>query len=177
MSKMSSPSQFLNGLSRAECVDVLIKCCHSKRWANAMADKHPFGTQEELEALADSVWWSLGESDFLEAFLGHPKIGDVDSLRTKFAATAHLCAGEQAGSNSATEDVLQELKQRNEEYEKRHGFIFIVCATGKSAGEMLAILKGRLPNSRETELHTAAGEQAKITKLRLQKLGVPPASI
>ena len=124
---------------------------------------------DELEAAADRIWYNLKEQDWLEAFRGHPKIGDMDMLRRKFS-TDEWCSNEQKGAKHAKESVLKELQKDNEEYENHNGFIFIVCATGKSADEMLAILRQRLANDRITELNNACREQAKITKLRLEKL-------
>jgi 2-oxo-4-hydroxy-4-carboxy-5-ureidoimidazoline decarboxylase len=117
------------------------------------------------------VWWHLGDGDWLEAFGHHPPIGaDVDALREKFQATADWSSGEQEAVASADESVLEALAQGNRDYESRHGFIFIVCASGKSAAEMLAILRSRMDNAPADELRIAAGEQAKITRLRLDKL-------
>ena len=109
-------------------------------------------------------------ADWLEAFAAHPRIGDLDALRKKFASTANWCAGEQAGVAAADEAVLTALADGNRAYEARFGYIFIVCATGKSAAEMLAILTARLANDPEVELKVATAEQAKITRLRLEKL-------
>jgi OHCU decarboxylase len=106
----------------------------------------------------------------LAAFAAHPRIGDVDSLRTKFAHTKTWASGEQAGVDAASEDTLIRLADGNDAYFDRFGYIFIVCATGKSADQMLALLEARLPNDAVTELPIAAAEQRKITQLRLQKL-------
>jgi len=117
------------------------------------------------------VWARCGEADFLEAFSHHPKIGDVRDLEKKFASTAQWSEGEQGNAvASAQREVLEALKVGNEAYEQQNGFIFIVCASGKSAAEMLALLNARLPNKRTTELQNAAEEQRKITQLRLEKL-------
>uniref|UniRef100_A0A0G4F8T0 2-oxo-4-hydroxy-4-carboxy-5-ureidoimidazoline decarboxylase n=1 Tax=Chromera velia CCMP2878 TaxID=1169474 RepID=A0A0G4F8T0_9ALVE len=124
-------------------------------------------------SLSLSICWEWAvseEEDLLEAFEGHPRIGDVETLRQKFAATADLCASEQQGSVGASEETLLELKRLNDVYFDANGFIFIVCATGKSAQEMLDILKGRVGTDRQEELRVAAGEQSKITKIRLRKL-------
>ena len=110
------------------------------------------------------------ETDWREAFTHHPKIGDVDALREKFASTAAWAAGEQGAVRQASEATLQGLKAGNEAYEQHFGYIFIVCATGKSADEMLALLQARLPHSPAEEIHVAMAEQAKITRLRLEKL-------
>jgi 2-oxo-4-hydroxy-4-carboxy-5-ureidoimidazoline decarboxylase len=121
-------------------------------------------------AAADAIWLKLDRADWLEAFTHHPKIGDMDSLRAKFATTKEWAAGEQSGVNAANEEVLRGLADGNREYEQRFGHIFIVCATGKSAQEMLTLLRARLHNEADKELRIAAGEQAKITRIRLEKL-------
>lgn len=109
---------------------------------------------------------------WLEAFACHPKIGDLESLKMKFAGNRQWSSGEQAGMAGVEEDTLLRFAQANEEYEKRFGYIFIVCATGKSAAEMLAMLEDRLQNDPDTELAIASGEQKKITQLRLQKMNL-----
>jgi 2-oxo-4-hydroxy-4-carboxy-5-ureidoimidazoline decarboxylase len=106
----------------------------------------------------------------LEAFKIHPRIGDIESLRKKFASTASWASDEQSGASEAAEDVLHELSEGNDHYEKKFGYIFIVCATGKSATEMLTLLKNRLHNNPEAEFAIACEEQKKITNLRLDKL-------
>ena len=129
-----------------------------------------FSSDQELMARAERVWGSLVEDDYLEAFLAHPRIGDVDSLRQKYANTKAIAGDEQSGVDSADEATLIRLAQANDEYFDKFGFIFIVCATGKSAKQMLEILESRLPNSRDAEVANAGAEQLKITKLRLEKL-------
>ncbi|MEQ8802229.1 MAG: 2-oxo-4-hydroxy-4-carboxy-5-ureidoimidazoline decarboxylase, partial [Haliea sp.] len=112
----------------------------------------------------------LGEADLLEAFEGHPKIGDVNSLKAKYSSTKALAAGEQSSVDEAGDAIIEALARGNSEYEEKFGFIFIVCATGKSAREMSGLLQARLPNDRATELANAAGEQRKIFQIRLSKL-------
>lgn len=129
-----------------------------------------FASDQELMTRAERVWGSLIEADYLEAFLGHPRIGDVDSLRQKYANTKAIADGEQSGVDSADEATLARLAAANDEYFDKFGFIFIVCATGKTAKQMLEILESRLPNSRDAEVANAGAEQLKITKLRLEKL-------
>jgi 2-oxo-4-hydroxy-4-carboxy-5-ureidoimidazoline decarboxylase len=119
---------------------------------------------------AEEQWYECTEADWLEAFTHHPKIGDIDSLKKKFASTATWAAGEQSGAAAASQKVLEDLAKGNDDYEKKFGFIFIVCATGKTAEEMLQLLQDRLPNKKEDELKIAMDEQNKITKLRLEKL-------
>ena len=159
-----------NRLSTDEAMRDLLRCCGSRRWAQAVAAQRPMANAALLFTAADEVWWKLDRADWLEAFTHHPKIGDIDSLRAKFASTKDWASGEQSGVNAAGEDVLRGLADGNRDYEKRFGYIFIVCATGKSAQEMLTLLKERLKNDADQELRIAAGEQAKITKIRLEKL-------
>lgn len=159
-----------NALSTDEAIKDLLRCCGSRRWAMQMAARRPYASLDAVLQTADEVWAKMDRADFLEAFSHHPKIGDVASLRAKFAATANWAAGEQAGVQAASEDVLRQLAEGNELYEKRFGYIFIVCATGKSASEMLALLRERLRNRADQEIRIAAGEQAKITRIRLGKL-------
>ncbi len=147
---------------------ILSRACGSTRWVDRMMQRRPFGTHAKLLFAARNEWFGLTEQDWLEAFSHHPRIGDRASLATRFPATHDLSAKEQSSMASASEDVIDELATANEAYLDRFGFIFIVCATGKSAAEMLALLRARLPNDRATELRNAAEEQAKITALRLQ---------
>jgi 2-oxo-4-hydroxy-4-carboxy-5-ureidoimidazoline decarboxylase len=144
-------------------------CCGSVRWSELMAKMRPFDCEAALYEAADRIWWGLGHADWLEAFAAHPKIGDLAALRAKFAATA-WAAREQAAVIGASDDLLRELAEENHRYEDRFGYIFIVCATGKTADEMLALLKARLGNDAGDEIKVAAGEQAKITRIRLEKL-------
>lgn len=160
----------LNNSSIEQLKTELFKCCGSTKWSSALASCFPFSSFEKLIIQSDKIWNTCSEQDFLEAFTHHPKIGDVEGLRKKFATTATWASNEQSGTTQATQQVLEALAKGNEEYEKKFGFIFIVCATGKSASEMLQLLQQRLPNNRSTELHIAAAEQNKITHLRLQKL-------
>jgi 2-oxo-4-hydroxy-4-carboxy-5-ureidoimidazoline decarboxylase len=135
-----------------------------------MMAARPFGDRERLFAAADAAWSALGSEDWREAFAHHPKIGDEGALRARFPDPRQWAEGEQAGARQASEEILEALARENQAYEARFGHIFIVCATGKTAAEMLDLLRGRLHNEPHTELRVAAGEQAKITRLRLQKL-------
>ncbi len=150
--------------------ELLEKCCGSEEWIDKMIAAPPAEDLFTLLKTAEEKWNECSERDWLEAFEHHPKIGDVSSLKKKFAHTAALASNEQSGVNTASEKNLQELVKGNDEYEKKFGYIFIVCATGKSAEEMLAILKSRLLNNPEDEIKIAAEEQNKITKLRLEKM-------
>ena len=135
-----------------------------------MSDRRPFGDVPLLHEIADAVWNGLTDEDWKEAFAQHPKIGDIKSLRKKYQNTAALASKEQSGVASASERTLKALAEGNNLYEAKFGYIFIVCATGKSADEMLALLNGRLSNIPSQEIKIAAQEQAKITRLRLEKL-------
>lgn len=161
----------LNALPEAEKTARFLRCCGSTRWAKAMAKRGPFTSLTHLLGAADESFWKLGDGDWLEAFTHHPEIGaDVAKLREKFAATATWSTGEQAGITGASEATLEALAKGNRDYKERFGHVFLVCATGKTAEEMLALLEERIDNPPENELRIAAGEQAKITQLRLKKL-------
>ncbi len=162
---------YINSLSEDQAREELQRCCGAARWVEGMLHARPFDDAEQLTKTAKTLWYALQPEDWKEAFLHHPKIGDISSLREKFANTTAWASGEQSGVQDATETTLTELADGNERYEARFGYIFIVCATGKSAAEMLALLNDRLKNDAETELHVAAAEQHNITLLRLQKLG------
>jgi 2-oxo-4-hydroxy-4-carboxy-5-ureidoimidazoline decarboxylase len=146
------------------------QCCTSETWIARMIGNRPYRSAEDLRTAADESWKNLADKDYLQAFDGHPKIGDVGSLKAKYANTKELAAGEQSAVNEANEQTIMALANGNSAYEKKFGFIFIVCATGKSAAEMLALLEARMPNTREQELMNAAQQQRKIFHLRLEKL-------
>ena len=163
----------LNAASDQDAREALARCCGASRWVAAMAARRPFRDEAALYAAADEVWAGLSPADWREAFAHHPRIGDKEALRARFASTRQWAAGEQAGADAAPDDVLEALARGNREYEARFGHIFVVCATGKSAPEMLSLLRERLANEPEHETRVAAGEQAKITRLRLEKLLQP----
>lgn len=160
----------INTLSQPQLKEELMKCCGSSSWVKMMMTFFPADDMVELLEDAEEVWYQCSEEDWKEAFSHHPKIGDVESLTKKFASTANWAAGEQSGVNAASKETIEALAAGNKEYEEKFGYIFIICATGKSAGEMLADLQIRLQNSPEVELEIAAEEQNKITKLRIEKL-------
>jgi 2-oxo-4-hydroxy-4-carboxy-5-ureidoimidazoline decarboxylase len=161
----------LNSLPAPDAREALLRCCGSARWADRMLQARPFHDDQELLSRAEQAWWNLSREDWLEAFSHHPRIGgDVESLRKKFGSTAGWASDEQSGTRGASEATLQALSTGNTEYERRFGHVFLICATGKSADEMLQALQKRMPNDATTELKIAAGEQAKITALRLEKL-------
>jgi len=160
----------LNNLSDQEAFEELFKCCGSTRWANQVNAEKPFESESALIDLADKVWASCKGSDYKEAFTHHPKIGDIESLSKKFASTAKWASGEQKNVESASKTTITRLAELNETYASKFGFIFIVCATGKSADEMLQLLEERIGNNQAEELEIAAAEQHKITIIRLRKL-------
>lgn len=153
--------------------EMLSRACGSSRWVERMLARRPFGRDAKLLQVARVEWFGLTEADWLEAFSQHPRIGDRASLEARFPATHDLSAREQGGVSAARAETIDALAAANQLYYERFGFIFIVCATGKSADEMLALLRSRLSNDRAAELRIAAEEQAKITALRLSS---PPRS-
>lgn len=167
---MKESLERLNNLSAEEAEAELLKCCGSTLWARRMAGHRPFLDLQELLARADAVWWALDTEDWLEAFSRHPKIGEKEAERGQAEGARQWSEQEQAGTHSADEATRLSLSESNREYERKFGFIYIVCATGKNADEMLLILRERLQNDADTELRIAAEEQRRITHLRLQKL-------
>ncbi len=160
----------LNSLPREEAEAELLKCCGSSRWAREVAARRPFVDADELLRASDEVWWSLDGRDWLEAFGRHPKIGERKSAAGQTERERAWSAEEQSGVDAAGGRAREELAEGNREYERRFGHIYLVSAGGKSADELLAILRQRLSNDPEAELRVAAGEQAKITRSRLRKL-------
>jgi OHCU decarboxylase len=147
---------------------LLHQCCGSRAWVEAMLARRPFGSTAGLLRAAHESWWSLGPHEWKEAFASHPKIGDRSSTG--------LPAREQAGVRRASEDMRSALADGNHAYLEKFGYIFIVCATGRSAAEMLAILRERLGHDPDREIRIAAGEQEKITAIRLEALQAPGSS-
>ena len=160
----------LNTLDKQRLMDELSKCCGSPAWVNKMLPFFPADDLVELLEDAEEQWFKCSDEDWKEAFAQHPKIGDVESLQKKFASMSQWASGEQAGVYNASQQTIETLAEANKEYNAKFGYIFIVCATGKSAEEILAILQTRLQNSPEVEIDIAADEQNMITKLRLEKL-------
>lgn len=155
-----------NSLAEAEALALVEYWCAAKSWAADVVGQRPYPDMDTLCAYAEEKWLETDEPSKLEAFAAHPLIGDVELLRKKYAETARA---EQGQVMQADETVLQKLADLNVEYRDKFGFIFIVCASGKSAAEMLALLEARLPNTRDQELHNAAVEQAQIMLLRLRQ--------
>lgn len=167
---MKEDLERLNNLSPEDAESELLKCCGSTLWARRMSVERPFHDLQELLTKADAVWWSLDAEDWLEAFSRHPKIGEKESARAQAHDALRWSEQEQGGTNSADEETRLALAEANREYERKFSHIYIICATGKTADEMLSILKERLQNDAGKELRVAAAEQRKITHLRLGKL-------
>lgn len=148
----------------------LMKCCGSDKWAEKVLEGLPFTSVDSLMTLSDKAWKECSTDDFLEAFSHHPRIGEKNISSEKLAETSAWAAGEQAGVDDTDRALNDELLQLNKDYEEKFGFIFIVCATGKSGKEMLRLLKNRIINDRQSEIEIAAAEQNKITNIRLRKL-------
>ena len=167
---MESALSRLNSLPPEEAAGELLKCCGSARWAAGVAALRPFRDARELLAAADRVWWGLGREEWLEAFRSHPEIGGEKAERDVSGDARRWSEAEQSAARAAAPETLAALAEANRAYRDRFGYIFIVCATGKTADEMLALLRGRLSNDPDTELRVAAEEQRRITGLRLRKL-------
>lgn len=165
------PHASLNELSEAAACEALTRCCGSQRWVSEMTARRPFESTPALFEAAKAVWQALDRDDYLEAFAHHPRIGDdLSELAKRFARTASMAAREQAKVAHGDHKTLSALRDLNQRYFERFGYIFIVCATGKSALEMLDLLRTRLDNDPMRELAIAADEQSKITALRLAQL-------
>jgi OHCU decarboxylase len=160
----------INAWTEDEARESFKRCCGSTRWSEEMVRRRPYESEPALLETALRTWWGLSQADWLEAFAAHPRIGDMEALRARFAATADWTSREQAGAVVASADVLRELADLNGRYEARFGYIFIVCATGKTAEEMLELLRRRLSSDAESEIKVAAGEQIKITRIRLERI-------
>jgi allantoicase len=159
----------LSAMTAEEAHAALLKCCGSTAWATAMTARRPFDDVPSLLFTAERVWWTLNSDAHREAFAAHPKIG-APKPPPGAGATAAWAKDEQKAAASIDQATADALAQANREYETKHGFIFIVCATGRTADAMLADLRARTPNSTAVEERTAAEEQIKITRLRLLKL-------
>jgi OHCU decarboxylase len=159
-----------NQIVREAAAEALMKCCGSRRWAAQLADARPFQNVDELISRAESIWQSLTPADWLEAFSHHPKIGEKKAEQSQTEQERKWSEQEQSAVSTTPEELLEELERLNRAYEDRFGYIFIVCATGKSTHEMIDLLRARSENGPETELSIAAAEQQKITELRLRKL-------
>lgn len=161
---------WLNALPDDQARAELLRCCGSPAWVDSMAKRRPFPTETALMTAADEVWWTLSSNDWLAAFAAHPRIGNRKDVERQDGTAKKWASGEQAGANQASASTLEDLAAANAEYEKKFGHIYIVCATGKTAEEMLGLCRARLANAPADELRVAAEEQRKITRIRLDKL-------
>ncbi|MEP6729850.1 MAG: 2-oxo-4-hydroxy-4-carboxy-5-ureidoimidazoline decarboxylase [bacterium] len=166
----------LDTMPDAESAFTLAACCGSSTWVAAMVARRPFGSRETLLAVAEEVGLALQPSDWLDAFAHHPRIGERQPASLVSATAANWSQGEQSASSMSSEDARAALREANAEYEQRFGFIFIICANGRSANEILAALRDRLTNEPDAEMFIAAREQRQITRQRLEKL-IPAARL
>jgi 2-oxo-4-hydroxy-4-carboxy-5-ureidoimidazoline decarboxylase len=157
-----------NAAPEDEAIEAMLACCGARRWAEAMATARPIRGVEELSATADRLWGTMDEADWIEAFACHPRIGERKAVHAS-AQSAEWSRREQRSVNDAEAHMLAELAEGNARYEDRFGFTYIVCATGRSAAEMLAILNRRLSGDRDAELREAAEQQRQIMQIRLGK--------
>ena len=154
-----------NKLDREMAARDLFSCCGAARWVSMVMEDFPFTTARELVDKAGEVWFNrCGQADWLESFGHHPMIGANNMIKERFATD------EQSGMGVASDEITGIMRRDNGDYENKFGFIFIVCATGLSAAEMLGLMQARMNNIREEEIRIAMGEQYKITLLRLKKL-------
>jgi allantoicase len=159
-----------NRLPRQRALRALLDCCGSRKWSQQMAARRPFAGESELFEAADKTWSALVREDWLEAFLHHPPIGEKRAKAKQSATASRWSAKEQSASQKAAPEMLETLAAQNRSYAEKFGYVFLICATGKSSDEILNALRQRLPNDPDTELRVAAEEQRKITRLRLEKL-------
>jgi 2-oxo-4-hydroxy-4-carboxy-5-ureidoimidazoline decarboxylase len=158
-----------NLLPAHEAAEEILACCGAQAWANGLVERRPFENEVSLIAASDEIWNRLGARDWMEAFAKHPRIGERKAPVTASAKSGAWSAQEQRVVAKAAEAVQLALAEGNREYEEKFGRVFIVCATGKSASDMLETLQRRLGNDEAGELREAAEEQRKITNLRLKK--------
>jgi 2-oxo-4-hydroxy-4-carboxy-5-ureidoimidazoline decarboxylase len=166
---VSEPLECWNGLPAAEAEKEILACCGSRAWARAMASRRPIENEATLLAASDEIWRGLSEADWVEAFRSHPRIGESRAEQPAGGHSAAWSEQEQSGVAGSEDAFKTALADGNRDYEKRFGHIFIVCATGKSAAEILEILRRRLQNDPPTELREAAEQQWQITQIRLKR--------
>lgn len=160
----------LNTLTHDEAEAEFLQCCGSTAWACGMSARRPFGGADDLLRAAEEAWSGLDDEDWLEAFSRHPKIGGRESATGQTGTEKEWSRREQSGVGAADDEARRELDELNRAYAEKFGYIFIICATGKTSDEMLTALRARLQNDPASEIGNAAGEQRRITKLRLEKL-------
>ena len=162
--------EVINAWTEDEARQSFERCCGSKQWSQAMGRARPFESAAAVIATGERIWWGLSQADWLEAFAAHPRIGDVDAIRSRFATTVRLGEPRTIGRPRGSGRSAPGSWRGNRLYEERFGFIFIVCASGKTADEMLELLTQRLGNDAEAEIRIAAVEQLKITRIRLERV-------
>ncbi len=167
---MNERLEQLNQAAKEAAEADFLNCCGSQTWARLMTEARPFADVAELIKQAEQIWLNLEAKDWLEAFAAHPKIGARKADLQQSAQSAEWSNAEQAGTRTAADSLRDELEKANRLYEEKFGFIFIVCATGKSAEEMLDLCRRRVRNDADSEIRIAADEQRKITEIRLKKL-------
>jgi OHCU decarboxylase len=167
---LSAALDRLNTIPAAKAEAALLECCGSPEWARMMVRRRPFRDASALYKAADRIWFSLGREEWLAAFSSHPKIGERGAAAPSGAKSRVWAQEEQSRAAGAEAPTQTALAAGNREYTARFGYIFIVCATGKTSEEMLALLRQRLQNDPVAELRVAAEEQRRITRLRLEKL-------
>ena len=165
---MNSVLDEWNNADPQTATEAMLACCGAQRWAARMVALRPVASVAALSDGADRIWAAMGESDWMEAFACHPRIGEKKAAAASEKSRA-WSQQEQSATGSASKTVMEELAETNARYEERFGFTYIVCATGKTADEMLAILKRRLAGDRMAELREAAEQQRQITQIRLGK--------
>ena len=170
MSGSTDGVQVLDAMPAGRAAALLAECCGSSRWVTAMLSRRPFVSAERLLTASTEVWHSLDSDDWLESFAHHPRIGQRASDRPQGEQGARWSEAEQQGVNGASDVTRTALANANRAYEQRFGFIYIVCAAGKSADEMLVIANGRMQHDLAQEITVAAAEQHAITQLRLERL-------
>lgn len=164
---MNAVLEAWNNADEQTAKNSMLACCGAHRWAAAMVALRPIASVPELSEAADQVCSTMAEVDWLEAFASHPRIGECKASSGSGAPA--WSEQEQAGTQSAAQNAMRELAEGNVAYEQRFGFTYVVCATGKTADEMLAILNRRLSNDRMAELREAAEQQRQIMQIRLGK--------
>lgn len=160
----------LNRMSADQAAPLLQSCCGAREWVSRMLDRRPFHQLDALLSTADHVWRSLSSADWLEAFSHHPRLGEQRAHAATTTMARDWSAAEQSRISDATQIARAALADANRAYEARFGYICIICATGKSVEDLLAITRSRLANTPAVELPVAAEEQRKITRLRLARL-------
>jgi len=167
---MSKKLEQLNCAAEETAQSAFTNCCGSQTWARMMTEARPFASVTALIKQAEEIWLNLDAQDWLEAFAAHPKIGAKKTVSSQSAQSVEWSNAEQSGTQTAADSLRDELEKANSLYEEKFGFIFIVCATGKSAEEMLDLCRRRVRNDADAEIRIAADEQRKITEIRLKKL-------